>query len=286
MRSTPGFMSQVVEGMDSLLRQPGGCFEQTTSSAWPNVLATDYLAEDRRADGRDRHQGAPLHHRRLPAPPDVRVRVGRLQLVGGRQPGQRRAHGGRHHDVHGHEEHRVRRRPGDRARREAPANAQQLDGSWTEERHLHAGNENLGAGSVRASAYITWALLHAGRETATTDRALAFLRSKIGESQDIYTTAMMTLALSAKNPNDPALGALTDRLHAARIEEGQRTYWSPDEQTMVGGWDDSGDIDDGGRGAGADAGRRVRGGLGAAIDWLLSKKDPNGNWATRRRRRC
>ena len=43
VRLYPGPMSQVVEGMDSILRMPNGCFEQTSSSTYPNVLALDYM---------------------------------------------------------------------------------------------------------------------------------------------------------------------------------------------------------------------------------------------------
>ncbi len=39
----PGMMSQVVEGLDKMLRMPGGCFEQTSSSTYPNVLVLDYM---------------------------------------------------------------------------------------------------------------------------------------------------------------------------------------------------------------------------------------------------
>ena len=39
----PAFLSQVVSGMDSILRTPSGCFEQTTSTTWPNVLVTAYM---------------------------------------------------------------------------------------------------------------------------------------------------------------------------------------------------------------------------------------------------
>jgi hypothetical protein len=41
----PAYLSQVVQGMDSMLQVPNGCFEQTTSTAWPNVLVTDYLRQ-------------------------------------------------------------------------------------------------------------------------------------------------------------------------------------------------------------------------------------------------
>ena len=39
----PGILSQVVEGLDSILQMPYGCFEQTSSTTYPNVLVLDYL---------------------------------------------------------------------------------------------------------------------------------------------------------------------------------------------------------------------------------------------------
>ena len=39
----PGLLSQAVEGLDSLLRMPCGCFEQTSSVTYPDVLVMDYL---------------------------------------------------------------------------------------------------------------------------------------------------------------------------------------------------------------------------------------------------
>ncbi|MFO0572045.1 MAG: hypothetical protein U0263_40860 [Polyangiaceae bacterium] len=44
----PAFLSQVVTGMDSMLQVPNGCFEQTTSTAWPSVLVTPH--DPNRAD--------------------------------------------------------------------------------------------------------------------------------------------------------------------------------------------------------------------------------------------
>src|SRR6202167_2381977 len=43
VRLYPGPLSQVIEGMDSILRMPFGCFEQTSSATYPNVLALDYM---------------------------------------------------------------------------------------------------------------------------------------------------------------------------------------------------------------------------------------------------
>ena len=48
VRLYPGPLSQVIEGMDAILRMPGGCFEQTSSSTYPNVLALNYMKRTRK----------------------------------------------------------------------------------------------------------------------------------------------------------------------------------------------------------------------------------------------
>ena len=39
----PTSFSQLVEGLDGIFQRPYGCFEQTSSTTYPNVLALDYL---------------------------------------------------------------------------------------------------------------------------------------------------------------------------------------------------------------------------------------------------
>src|SRR5262249_22011534 len=39
----PSSFSQLVEGLDNIFRMPYGCFEQTSSTTYPNVLALQYL---------------------------------------------------------------------------------------------------------------------------------------------------------------------------------------------------------------------------------------------------
>ncbi|MBW3623590.1 MAG: type II secretion system protein GspG, partial [Armatimonadetes bacterium] len=45
----PGLFSQLVEGMDAIFQMPFGCFEQTTSTTYPNVLALAYLKKTGKA---------------------------------------------------------------------------------------------------------------------------------------------------------------------------------------------------------------------------------------------
>jgi uncharacterized protein YfaS (alpha-2-macroglobulin family) len=42
----PSGLSQLVEGLDSIFQMPNGCFEQTSSTTYPNVLALDYLRQN------------------------------------------------------------------------------------------------------------------------------------------------------------------------------------------------------------------------------------------------
>ncbi|MGE3807811.1 MAG: MG2 domain-containing protein, partial [Gemmataceae bacterium] len=46
----PGVFSQVLEGTEGMLRMPCGCFEQTSSSAYPNILVADYIKTARVAN--------------------------------------------------------------------------------------------------------------------------------------------------------------------------------------------------------------------------------------------
>ncbi|MGH1337293.1 MAG: MG2 domain-containing protein [Aureispira sp.] len=41
----PSTLDEVMNGMESMLRMPSGCFEQTSSSNYPNLLVLDYLRE-------------------------------------------------------------------------------------------------------------------------------------------------------------------------------------------------------------------------------------------------
>jgi uncharacterized protein YfaS (alpha-2-macroglobulin family) len=65
--STPARLSEIMEGMDSILRMPGGCFEQTSSSTYPNVLALDYMKRTKKLTPGGPRQGRGLHRQRLPA---------------------------------------------------------------------------------------------------------------------------------------------------------------------------------------------------------------------------
>jgi len=45
----PGMFAQVVDGLESMLQMPSGCFEQTSSSTYPNILVLRYLRDAKRS---------------------------------------------------------------------------------------------------------------------------------------------------------------------------------------------------------------------------------------------
>jgi hypothetical protein len=46
----PTTMSDLVKGLDGLLREPSGCFEQTSTTNYPNVMILEYLNQTNQAD--------------------------------------------------------------------------------------------------------------------------------------------------------------------------------------------------------------------------------------------
>ncbi len=275
----PGFMSQVVDGIDSLLRLPGGCFEQTTSSAWPNVLVTDYLgktgAMNPELELKARGYIAQGYQHLL----TFECASGGFNWWEGDDPGNAvlSAVGimmfTDTKNVAFVDDGVIARAAAYLAR------SQQSDGSWTEERHLHAGNENLGAGSLRATAYIAWALQHGEREAATVAKAIGYLRAHAAGATDVYTVAMVSLALAMNDRGDAALNPLLAKIHAAAIAEGTNVHWSPTQATMVGGYDNSGDIETTAIVSLAlMQAQAYSADVQGALNWLIGKKDAQGNW--------
>ncbi len=51
LQAYPSALSEIVEGMDGMMRKPYGCFEQTSSCNYPNVLALQYLRKVDQSNG-------------------------------------------------------------------------------------------------------------------------------------------------------------------------------------------------------------------------------------------
>ncbi len=77
----PSTFSQLVDGLEAIFQRPYGCFEQTSSTTYPNVLALDYLRRTKRERAAGRGHGTAVYPPRLPAALGLRDFRRRVRLV-------------------------------------------------------------------------------------------------------------------------------------------------------------------------------------------------------------
>jgi uncharacterized protein YfaS (alpha-2-macroglobulin family) len=157
---------------------------------------------------------------------------------------------------------------------------QQGNGSWGENQHLHAGNENLGAGGLRSTCYIAWALNYGGfSKSKAAARAMQFIDKEAAGADDLYTVAMCANALASGEKKGATLDALLRKLDKAAVEEGDKIHWQQKGQTMVNSGGIAADVEV----TALIALALIESGAGTAkipavVNWLVSTKDPQGNW--------
>jgi alpha-2-macroglobulin-like protein len=224
----PAYLSQVVEGMDSMLQEPTGCFEQTTSSTWPNVLVTDYMqatdqitpeiqmkAESLISAGYQRlltfeHPGGGFSWfgTQDPAPYLSVTAFGLMEFVDMAK-------------VHDVDEAMITRT------RDWLIGQQAADGSWegdqTEFFSFHTS-------TVRNTAFVVWSLATAGATGSAMDNGIAYIKGALDlENDDAYTLAMVANALAIAAPSDELLGQILERLDSTKKTDGDKVSWDTGE---------------------------------------------------------
>lgn len=281
VRLYPGPLSQVIEGMDSLLRMPFGCFEQTSSATYPNVLALDYMKRTGKLTPE-------VHAKAEGFIANGYQRLLTFEVPGGgfswfgSAPANKilTAYGlmefsdmARVHDV---DPNLVRRT------QQWLAAQQQADGSWKpDSQFINEGATNrFNKDTLRIAAYLGWALANTGYQSPAVDKAKQYVESHLDASPDAYT-----LAVAANFAADYARDrAFTDRavqlLLDARTEKDDKVWWTA-EETGVFGAGESAAVETTGLAAQAllKSGRESAA-AGKALSYLASKKDANGAWGT------
>jgi len=278
----PGMASQAVEGFDSLLRQPTGCFEQTSSSTYPNVLVLNYL------------QGTDLITPAIEATAREYISIGYQRLLtfevsggGFEWFGDTPAHNiltaygllefsdmARVHPV---DENIIVRTQNWLAAQQA------ADGSFAPsyggiaEGAINAYEDDL----ARTTAYLTFALAQTGYMGPETDRGIAWLKSHLSAVTDNYGRAMLANALLARDVDDAIAHQVLLDLHAGRVEVDGAIHWEGSGESTTYGTGDVMSIE-----TTALIGFAMLrdGGFASDIpgisDYLLSQKDAFGNWQT------
>ncbi len=284
----PGVLSQVVEGLDSILRMPFGCFEQTSSTTYPNVLVMDYL--------KTTNQTAPEAQMKA----EEYINLGYQRLVTfevgstggfslfGEAPADRML------TAYGLQEFadmsRVHNVDSDLVQRAAEwlLSQQDSDGSWENDRGLVHENtwSSLGNDRLPVTAYIVWSLADAGfAGDAATQKGLEYVREFQGQAEDPYVVAMVANALvaadlkSEKHEISSTTAAVLDRLAAMAQREGESAFWQSSVATFMGGEGQTGSIETTAMAAlallRAESHPEV---ANAALVYLVRQKDSFGTW--------
>ena len=284
----PSSFSQLVEGLDSIFQMPYGCFEQTSSTTYPNLLALDYLRRTKTsvpAIEAKAQQYLHLGYQRLLS---FEVPGGGFEWFGG-TPANRvlTAYGlmefeemARVHEV----DPEVIARTQDWLLSEQAA-----DGSWPPESHGLEGDPTRGEGDdarLSTTAYIAWSVFKRGLVPAEATLSQHYLLGHPANSiEDPYTLALVANALLAIDPSGANAGPYLDRLEALRRESngGTRVWWQqrPARYTMFYGGGRSGDVESTALATLAllTANRRpdaVRG----ALAWIVEQKEGAGTWGS------
>ncbi|MBI1375168.1 MAG: hypothetical protein GC159_20810 [Phycisphaera sp.] len=296
----PSDFSQVIEGLDAIFARPSGCFEQTSSTTYPNVLALRYLKRASRAmpaiEARAR-QYIHLGYQRLMT---FEVSGGGFEWFG-RSPASvvLTAYGLMEFDdmaaVCEVDPAIISRT------REWLKERRSADGSWSAD--WQAVHDGSSPSDLAATAYVAWALFGgANTSDADTDGASQwaeptwrYLTSvKAVDIRSTNTLALVCNALLAMRPSDTEhLRAYLDELvRRAQVSDDIRhTHWSLGEQTQTPFYGSglSGSIETTATATLAlmrytREGRILtkidRAMLRGALAWLVANKDPRGTWRT------
>ena len=285
VRLYPGPLSQVIEGMDSLLRMPYGCFEQTSSSTYPNVLALDYMKRTRKL--------TPEVH----AKAEGYIANGYQRLLTFEVPGGGFSWFGNApankiltsyglmefsdmSKVHDMDSKVIERT------QQWLASQQQADGSWRPDTAFinEGATDRYNTDVLRITAYVAWSLENTGYQGPAIEKARQFiethLSTDIGRSPDVYTLAVLA-NFAADYAKDRALtGRAMQMLLDARTEQDDKAWWRA-EETGVYATGTSAMVET--TGLAVQALLKWGGNptvAAKAINFIVAKKDAQGTWGT------
>ena len=276
----PGAFSQVVEGLDGILRMPHGCFEQTSSSTYPNILVLDYMRRTKQIK------------------PDIEMKALNYINVGYQRLVSYEVEGGGFDWFGRPPAHTILTAYGlmefndmakvyevdpaviERTRKWLLAQ-RSGDGTWKPPRGgivEGAINQFQGSAVLRSTAYITWALAEAGESKTSLAKSLEYTVRQAAEEKDPYTLALCANALAAADCISDAKPILR-RLEAMKIEKDKTAHWTSASEGVTHSRGRSLDIETTALVAYAMIRTKVYSDtVEKALTWLVEKKDSFGTW--------
>lgn len=278
----PGIYSQIVEGLDGLFQMPFGCFEQTSSVTYPNILLLDYLRQTEQIK------------------PDIEMAAEEYISLGWQRLVSFEVSGGgfswfgdapankiltayglmEFHDMA--KVYEIDERVIERTASWLKS-LQNKDGSWSPDaQYLHA--ESWGKvqkNELMPTAYIVWALGEAGERGTVVQKGLEYLKNNLKAADDPYVLALIANAFVAVEPKAATTMEVLKKLVAKAQEEDDAMFWTSDIPSITFSRGKGADIEATGLAAYA----LVRSGkfsdvVTKTLTFLIRSKDPSGLWYT------
>lgn len=278
VRIYPGVMATAIDGLDNLLRMPFGCFEQTSSVTYPNVLVLDYMKKSKQitpAIQMKAEQYINLGYQRLLS---FEVPGGGFEWFGNPPAHQVLTAYGLMEFADMAKVYAVD--PNLLTRTRAWLESKQAaDGTWTPDKGgIAEGAINRQSDVFKTTAYIAWALAHTGEKSPALQKATGWLRQHLAGENDPYGLALAANAFYLSG--DKVAGRQTlEAVLAQAKRDGDHVYFAASERTLVYGSGRGGDVETTAIVALAltEAGDRADT-LRKVIAYLIAAKDPNGTW--------
>jgi uncharacterized protein YfaS (alpha-2-macroglobulin family) len=281
VRLYPGPLSQVVEGMDSILRMPGGCFEQTSSSTYPNVLALDYMKRTKKLTPE-------VHAKAEGYIANGYQRLLTFEVPGGGFSWFGSAPANKILTAYGLMEFYDMSKVSDVDpklifRTQHWLAGQQLaDGSWKPDASFtnEGATNRYNSDVLRITAYLAWSLENTGYQGTAVERAKQLVENHMSAKMDAYTLAVVANFAADYGKDREFRRQAIQLLLDARTEKNEQVWWNA-EETSVYATGPSASVET--TGLAVQALLRSGEALGTArkaLSYIASRKDAYGTWGT------
>ncbi len=276
----PGVLSQVIEGLDKMLRMPFGCFEQTSSVTYPNILVLDYMKATDKITPELQMKAEGFINAGYQRLVSFEVAGGGFEWFG-KAPAHRilTAYGlMEFYDMS--KVHQVDRAIITRTQQWL-ARCQDKDGSYK------PSVGGIGEGAInkftsdvlRNTAYITWALAATDYDGPEVEKGVKYIRTHLDDIKDVYTRVLVVNALATIDPENQTTVDVLRTLHEMRIEADELVYWESQTETPTHGTGAAAQIETTALAVQAfiRCGRQLDT-VNKAVTYLVKNKDANGTW--------
>ncbi len=221
----PRPFSQIVEGLDSVFSTPSGCFEQTSSTTYPNVLALDYLRKTKQSSPEIERKANAYINQGYQMLLGYEIQGGGFQVWGEAPATKVLTAYGIMEFTDMSEVYQVDTAVIERAKKWL-LSVREPDGSWTPDAQFAHAEQwgTIQSNNIPSTAYITWALAEAKCKDELSD-SIAYLKKNLGQIDNPYILALCANAFLTVNPSDSEGLELLKKLDGTKKSEEGVVYW-------------------------------------------------------------